>query len=88
MLRISSIGRSNGAVALRLEGRVLGPWVEELRRSSDEVLDAGGTLTLDLTDVSFIDGGGIALLKNLMGLGVPVVNCSAFVAAQLKGEDR
>jgi len=36
----------NHAVLLRLEGRVVGPWVTELQKSCDEVLVEGRSLKL------------------------------------------
>ena len=65
MLKIAIIETSGQAVTLRLEGRVIGPWVEELRRSCERALDRGGRLTLDLAHVSFIDRDGIALFRDL-----------------------
>lgn len=87
MLRISTIekpGERSGErpgreIALRLEGRLIGPWVSELRESCERVLARDGRLTLDLAGVSFIDADGVALVQNLMGQ-VPVTNCSPFVA--------
>ena len=66
MLRITVVESSNIAVTLRVEGRITGPWVEELRTacrlhtSPDNV-----QLSLELADISFADGAGIALLREL-----------------------
>ncbi len=70
---------------LKLEGRVVGPWVEELRLICHSVLATGGGLTLDLSYVAFVDRNGVALLQQLMTGHVTVTNCSSFVAEQLKG---
>ncbi len=103
MLKISNDGRtrkSRGTV-LTLEGQVVGPWVEELRRVCDEILEtirlkpdsttdsASATdspirLTLDLSEVSFIDADGIALVRALASRGALVTHASLFVAQQLK----
>lgn len=85
MLRITVVEGSGQAVALRLEGRMTGRWVEELQRSCEvHALSEGIALSLDLADVSFVDGPGITLLKELRGLGVALVNPSPFIAEQLK----
>lgn len=76
-------GRGTGTV--RAEGQVIGVWVDELRRSCDQVLGAGTALVVDLAGVSFADRGGVELLRTLGTRGVAVVNCSRFVAEQLKG---
>jgi len=48
MLKISQLEPVNHAVILRLEGRVVGPWVAELQKSCEEVLAEGRPLRLHL----------------------------------------
>ncbi|HZS06551.1 MAG TPA: hypothetical protein VFD58_17070 [Blastocatellia bacterium] len=84
MLRISVDNLSDEAATLRLEGRVVGPLVEEARASSEQHLAAGCRLTLDLAEVTFADREGIALLRELMQRQVSFINCSPFMAEQLK----
>jgi hypothetical protein len=74
---------ANGAL-LRLEGQIIGPWVDELERTCDRLL-ATRPVTLDLTDVSFVERRGVHLLRTLGTRGVPLLHCSPFVAEQLKG---
>jgi anti-anti-sigma regulatory factor len=86
MLKITST-TGKQPVSLRLEGKVSGPWVEELRRACDEILGSlahRNWLVLDLADVSFIGADGLALFRELMARRVVVTNCSPFVAEQLK----
>ena len=85
MLRISRVEATDEAVTLRLEGRVSGPWVEELRHWCEQVLASGSGLRLDLTDVSFIGLAGVALCRSLRDRQVALLHCSPFVAEQLKG---
>jgi hypothetical protein len=54
MLRISRATSPSEPVTLRLEGELLGAWVEELGRASAEVLASGGRLCLDLAAVTFV----------------------------------
>lgn len=75
----------NRVVRLLLEGQVTGPWVEQLRRSCEETLRQRAQVILDLTDVSFIDADGIALLKAFGDRGVTVTDPSPFVTELLKG---
>lgn len=83
MLRISRIVSSSGEVVLRLEGSLIGPWVDELRRSCTAVCNEGGQLSLDLTEVLFADSAGLALLRTLRKSNVGLVGCSPFLAEQL-----
>jgi hypothetical protein len=85
MLRITLVESSNEAVRLRAEGRLMGPWVEELRKTCDlQALSAGIELTVDLADVSFADAAGIELLKELKIRLVTLLSPSSLVAEQLK----
>ena len=84
MLKISVTKQSNEAIQFQLEGKLVGPWVEELRRLSDEALARQEAVSLDLEKVWFIDAPGIALLRSLAGKQVTQVNCSQFISQQLK----
>jgi anti-anti-sigma regulatory factor len=84
MLRISAVASPDQVLVLRLEGRLVGPWVLELDRACDRAFREGRRLTLDLTDVSFIDGDGLALVRGLEDRSTTLVNCSPFVAEQLR----
>jgi len=84
-MRITVVESSSKGVRLRVEGRLMGRWVEELRRASDlHALSDGIRLTLDLADVSFADAAGIELLKELRTRSVALLSPSSLVAEQLK----
>jgi len=84
VLKISIISDSDQAIRFQLEGKLVGPWVEELQRLSDEALSRQKALSLDLERVSFVDSRGVALLRDLARKQVSQVNCSPFVTQQLK----
>jgi len=84
MLKISQIGPANHTVTLRVEGRIVGPWVAELQHSCEEVLRDNRTLKLHLADVEFMDPQGVALLSSLRSRGVALLECPPFAAEQLK----
>ena len=86
MLKIERIESVTGVATLRLDGRVIGPWVEELQRACEQVLRTGARLTLDLSEVWFVDRRGVRLLRILKDRDVKLVNVSGFVAELLKGE--
>jgi len=84
VLKISIISDSNQTIQLQLEGKLVGPWVEELQRLSDEALSHQKAVSLDLEKVSFVDSRGVTLLRDLARRQVSQVNCSQFVSQQLK----
>jgi ABC-type transporter Mla MlaB component len=87
VLKIVMDPRQNGRT-LRLEGDVIGPWVDELRRSFEEALASGEAPTVDLKDVSFVDRPGLDLLQALARDGAALINASPFVAEQLRARIR
>ena len=77
-----------GEVTLQLEGKLMGEWVEALRRAAEAVLERdSGDLTLDLGGLTFADREGTALLGRLTVRSVRLANCSPFAAAQLRDAD-
>ena len=84
MLKISIISDSDQAIQFQLEGNLVGPWVEELQRLSDEALSHQKAVSLDLEKVWFVDLHGVRLLRDLARRQVSQVNCSQFVCQQLK----
>lgn len=87
MVRISVVDSTGSAVRLLLEGKVIGDAVDEVDSSCNQALAEGRRPTLDLAGVSFIDRKGVALFHRLAARQVTVVNCSGFVAEQLKVRD-
>jgi anti-anti-sigma regulatory factor len=84
-MKVTVVESSSKAVRLRVEGRLTGRWVEELRRTCDLHAPSDGIrLTLDLADVSFVDAAGIELLKELRIRLVTLLSPSSLVAEQLK----
>ena len=84
MLKISQTERADHSVTLKLEGRVVGEWVGELRQVCETLLIEGRSLKLDLADVTFADASGVAALLSFKSRGVTFSNCSPFVEEQLK----
>jgi ABC-type transporter Mla MlaB component len=66
MLRIT-IDESPGSVTLRLEGKLIGPWVEEVEQCWRRVFATLGTRTVlvDLSAVDFVDRAGRSLLARM-----------------------
>ena len=84
MLKITRVASLNEEITLRLDGRVMGRWVELLRTSAESVVEAGMQLTLDLENIWYLDCEGVWLIKHLINRGTVVENVPLFVAEQIR----
>jgi hypothetical protein len=84
MLLIESTAMPGGGAMVRLEGSLIGPWVDEVKAVCDRHLAAYPAVSLDLSEVGFIDRRGVALVHGLRARGVRVAKCSGFAAEQLR----
>lgn len=86
MLRITESSGTAAKRKLTLEGRLIGPWVDELQRVT---FGAGnvGDVCLDLRDLSFADPAGIDLLRRLRAAGAELGWCSEFLTLLIGGDD-
>jgi anti-anti-sigma regulatory factor len=83
MLRITWVAGSDAAPVLKLEGKLLGPWVSEVREAWAQAAARSGRIRLDLSAVSFVDAAGAQLLRELRRQGLTFAACSPFVAELL-----
>jgi hypothetical protein len=74
MLKITILD-SAGELRFRLEGKLSGPWVSELRQcwQTASSTTAGRSTVADLRDVDFVDPAGQQLLSEMQGSGVRLV---------------
>jgi RNA polymerase sigma-70 factor (ECF subfamily) len=84
MLRITS-SRQDGTTRIRLEGKLVGPWVAECRALCAAETARGQELALDVSEVRFADQEGARLLRELAVAGQ--VERSSGFATELMRED-
>ena len=74
MLKISTVTNAE-STALRLEGRLAGPWVQELERCWDSTVATAMNhpLTVDLSAVTYVDSDGKDLLRKIHQRGAKLV---------------
>ncbi len=84
MLRITPLATNSGEFCLRLEGRLIGPWVEELERAVAASSSPPGELQLDLSRVQFVDASGLELLQSLQNRGVVLQRVTPFIEELLR----
>jgi ABC-type transporter Mla MlaB component len=86
MLRITETDVTVDGTKLSLDGKLVGPWVGELKMLCEPILARGEQIQIDLGGVSSLDSDGIELLRMLQAKGAILVNCSPFIKLQL-GQD-
>lgn len=84
MLRITETDVTVDGTKLRLDGKLAGPWVCELKLLCEPILAKGERIQLYCGGVSSIDSDGIALKQMLQAKFVTLVNCSPFIKLQLE----
>jgi hypothetical protein len=80
------ITRSEGSEltrTLKLEGKLLAPWIGELESACGTSQLAADRVRLDLCDLTFVDEAGARFLERLIRDGARVIACSGYVAELL-----
>jgi hypothetical protein len=83
VLKITELAQNDSGRTFKLEGKLLGPWVDELRDVCTQPLDRLEQVGLDLAAVTFVNAAGSELLHELTRRGIIITRCSAFVAELL-----
>ncbi|MBI2807532.1 MAG: STAS domain-containing protein [Planctomycetes bacterium] len=83
MLRITRHPIDESNTLLKLEGKMLEPWIEEVQRS---INGSVSSIELDLSALTFTDSAGIRVLADLLRHGAKLTACSGYVAALLQME--
>jgi anti-anti-sigma regulatory factor len=87
MLMITRLDASDRRRTLKLEGKLLAPWIGEFEISCRDVLATPSQVCLDLRDLTFVDAAGARFLAALIRDGALVTGCSGFVAEMLHLEE-
>ena len=82
MLRITVSKQDPSCRIIKLEGKLLQAWVDEVRRLCVEG-EKGSLPSLDLSSLNFVDRPGAEMLQQLLRQGVRLHACSPFVAELL-----
>jgi anti-anti-sigma regulatory factor len=85
MLRITKQRIDETTDLLKLEGKLLEPWIEEMQCSISE---SARSIMLDLSALTFADSAGIQALANLIRHGAKLTACSGYVAALLLQKEK
>jgi anti-anti-sigma regulatory factor len=80
MLRIIEEGTEHGAT-LKLAGRLAGEWTSELERCWREAAAQPQSISVDLTEVTFVDESGKRLLAAMARTGVELIAANVLLKA-------
>jgi anti-anti-sigma regulatory factor len=86
VLRINQSDGSDSGSILLLEGRIHAEEAAFLQRECFQLLQSRDEVSLDLTDVSFVDRAGVSVLLELQLAGVEIRCRPGAVASVLEGE--
>jgi ABC-type transporter Mla MlaB component len=86
LLRIH-IEKEHDALTLRLEGKLVHSWADELIQAYINLREdstSGQSIRIDLDAVSFVDDRGRATLANLRRLGCELTGSGPFISAVIE----
>jgi len=86
MLRITSLSTHHEVRCLKVEGRLVGDWVEVLRVEVERARAPTSQLELDLAGVEFADAQALSLLLDVEKRGVKLVACSPLLTSLLESK--
>jgi anti-anti-sigma regulatory factor len=72
-------------VTLRLDGRLVGPWVDEFQKTVDACGDA--LITVDLSNTTFADGRGRQALADARARGARFITAGPLMEALVGNGD-
>jgi anti-anti-sigma regulatory factor len=78
-MRITERSRSNGAVTLAVEGRIVADWGPFLEQACAELLREHQRVDLDLSGVLYVDRSGLTVLRRLLSADVRLVGCPPLI---------
>lgn len=79
MVRITRVAESPSQVTLKLEGRIVSDWVSVVEGECLTGLHERGRVVLDVSEVTFIDRGGLAMLRRIASPHLQIINASALI---------
>jgi len=86
MLRITPLATRADRPCLRVEGRLVGDWVQVLRVEVERLQAQMALLELDLAGVEFADSQALSLLHEVAGRGVKLAGCSPLLTSLLESQ--
>lgn len=86
MLRLTQSKRASREIILKAEGQLVAEWVSLLEGECLTLMANNDRVLLDLAGVSYADGPGIRMLRELAKRPLSIINCTPLVQ-ELLAED-
>lgn len=86
MLRVTPISTRQHGRCLKVEGRLVGAWVQVLRVEIEQSRVQDVELEVDLAGVEFADSEALSLLLEVAERGVKLVDCSPLLTSLLESK--
>ena len=86
-MKITKITEDDTCVTLKLEGRIVGQWVNELNKECKKYMGKRSRLNLDLSGATFVDDQGIKMLRAVVGDQVKLIRSSLLLSELLENGD-
>ena len=84
MLKITQVDRGEQTIVLHLEGRLVGPWIDEIQRECDGCLCSERLVVLELSGITYADPEGAKILRQLRDKGTRLQGASGFIQELLR----
>ena len=83
MLRVTPSSHDQSGRTLKLEGKLVEPWVAEVRELLESTVMAA-PVSLDVSSLSYVDDAGVEFLHQLVRRGFQLVGTTPYVAQLLR----
>jgi hypothetical protein len=84
MFKITVASKSYESIELRVEGRLVRGWVDELLSACRDHGRVAVRVVLNVAGLSFADADGIEALRHLSDQGVQFTDASPFIIEQMR----
>jgi anti-anti-sigma regulatory factor len=84
MLKITNVQESGVDVLLRLEGKITEQWAALLEGECRSFIRRKKAVFLDCSNVSFVDGKGVEVLRNFPRTQVTLISAPGYVTELLQ----
>ena len=84
MLRITRLAENASSVTLKVEGHIVSGSAALLEQECKTLFEEGRKVTLDFSEVRWVDWRGAEILKRLLAEGLRIINCPELIQELLE----